>query len=354
MSEEIKTDAVEKYESGLPEEKHNRIAGAFNEKTEQLREILSKASAVQIADVNDKKGMTLARELRLKLKNIRVDVEKTRKALKEESLREGKAIDGMANIIKYLIVPAEERLQEQEDTAKRIEAERIAAIADKRRIELENYEVDCSCFDLGAMTDEAYETLRSTSEAGHKAKKAAEEAERKRLEDERIAKEKAEAEQREKERKERERIEAENSELRKKQEEAERRAEEERKAREAEAARIEAERQKEREAAERKAAEERKQQEAEKAKLEAELRKKQEEEEARKAAEVARIKADKEAEQKKLAAPDKEKLDMLKDDMLKLSIPSVSSDDAIKVIEEVRNHLNAAYKAINAFTRKEA
>src|ERR1039457_5062030 len=73
-----------------------------------------KAREIVITDESETSKMKQAREARLALKDIRVNAEKVRVSLKEQSLREGKAIDGVANVIKALIVPIEEYLEKQE------------------------------------------------------------------------------------------------------------------------------------------------------------------------------------------------------------------------------------------------
>src|SRR5687768_4533866 len=75
----------------------------------------NKAMAIQVTCAEDVLRISEARKARLALKEIRVNVEKRRKELKEESLRKGKAIDGMANVVKFLIVPIEEHLEKQEN-----------------------------------------------------------------------------------------------------------------------------------------------------------------------------------------------------------------------------------------------
>ena len=49
----------------------------------------------------------MAREGRLFLAQKRIDVEKARKALKEQSLRKGQAIDAIAKFLTSLIEPTE-------------------------------------------------------------------------------------------------------------------------------------------------------------------------------------------------------------------------------------------------------
>ena len=74
-----------------------------------------KASKIIVTDESQKVIMEEARTGRIFLASIRNEVERNRKALKEDSLRRGKAIDGVANFIKDLIIPTEEHLKRQED-----------------------------------------------------------------------------------------------------------------------------------------------------------------------------------------------------------------------------------------------
>ena len=89
-----------------------------------------KARAIVVTDAGQKAEMDMARVGRLFLREKRLAVEKTRKSLKEQALREGKAIDGIANVLKAVIVPIEQYLGEQENFVKiqaAAEVERVAA-----------------------------------------------------------------------------------------------------------------------------------------------------------------------------------------------------------------------------------
>ena len=67
-----------------------------------------------------------ARALRLALKNIRTASERTRKELKEDSLRRGKAIDGIHAVLEYALVPIEQAMDaiEKAEREKREAAEK--------------------------------------------------------------------------------------------------------------------------------------------------------------------------------------------------------------------------------------
>jgi len=323
--------AVQLQENQLNEHESAALQSTFEPFFQQAQEWRAKAEAIQVASADDKEGMKNAREARLALKNIRVDVEKKRKDLKEESLRKGKAIDGMANVIKYLVVPIEEHLQQQEDFVRIQEEKQKQELKETRERELMELEVDISFYNLAEMPEEQYGKLLETSKATHQEKKeAAEKAER-----ERIEREKAEAEERERIRQENERLKAE-AEAREKALAKERaKAEEERKRIEAEhQAKLEAER-KERERIEAdhlaKMESERKERERieakERAKVEAEEKAKRDEEEKKRQSELA---------------PDKEKLVALADRIASIDIPAVSSKEAKAVVEKAVELLSQA------------
>lgn len=221
--------------SGLEKTQAEQVLEGFKGFFEEVRGFENEAKAIVITDATQVSEMKKARELRLKLKNIRVNAEKVRVARKEFFLRGGKAIDGMANVLKALIVPLEEHLDAQENYAERIEAERKQKLADERTEELRPY-VSAEMLavyipGLKDMTQGAFDILLANSKKAFEDQKNAEaEAEKKRIADEEAKK----AED--------ERIRKENEELKKQKEiadaekaEADRKAaEEERKRKEAE------------------------------------------------------------------------------------------------------------------------
>lgn len=253
-------------ESQLEPSKAQYILENFKDYFEIAAEWEAKAKTLIVTRPDQVTEMQMARTGRLFLREKRIAVENSRKKLKEQSLREGKAIDGIANVLKALIVPIEEYLDAQE-----------------RFVEIEQEKKDAA--------------LRAEIE--------------KRMEEERIAKEKAEAE-------ERERIRLENERLKKEAIEKERQVAEERKQQETilatERAKAEAERKRQEDilAQERAKAEaERKKAEAEKRALEETARKEREAQERKVAEERAKVDEAKrrtaEAARKKLEAERKEK-----------------------------------------------
>ena len=254
---------------------------------QQAKEWSEKAKELIVTDVSQKEEMKMAREARLALKEIRINADKKRKELKQDSIRYGRAVQGVYNVIEYLVVPIEKHLLDQEKFAEKQEAERIAALKAERENELEPFsEFVPFGVDLGGMSDDDYAKLFNGCRLQYRAKIEAEQ----KAEAERIAKEKADAE-------EAERIAKENERLRIEAEKREKEIQQERQRIEAERKLAEGKAAKEREIQEQKLKAERE----EKERLEAEIKAKEE------AEEKTRIEKE-EAKRKAAAAPDKEKL----------------------------------------------
>jgi len=132
-------------ESGLDSTKAKYILEKFQDYFAIADEWTIKARTIKVTNESQVIDMEMARVGRLFLKEKRCAIETVRKELKEQALREGKAIDGIANVLKALIVPIEEYLEHQEKfveiqeeakrEAKRLEIE--ARMAEEERIALE-------------------------------------------------------------------------------------------------------------------------------------------------------------------------------------------------------------------------
>jgi len=172
---------------------------------EQAEEWKSKAEALVVTDISQTAEMKMARVARLALKEIRVSADKTRKELKEDSLRYGKAVQGVYNVIEYLITPIEKHLQEQEDFVVIQEAKRRAELKANREMELQPFaEFVPMGLDLGSMDDADYEKTLTGAKLQLQAKIEIEQ----KAEADRIAKEKAEAEERDRQKAENEKLKA--------------------------------------------------------------------------------------------------------------------------------------------------
>jgi hypothetical protein len=188
--------------SQLSPEENNQLRTSFMPFFDQANDWIKKANKIVVTDTIQKDQMALARNARLKLKEIRVNVEKNRKELKESIVRKGKAIDGMANILKFLIEPVEEYLQEQEDFAEVQEAKRKDALESERREILAPFGKDISFYNLRDMTQEAFDGLVEIIKNSIKVEEEAQ----KKADKERAAQEKKDKEEREAQQKENDRL----------------------------------------------------------------------------------------------------------------------------------------------------
>jgi len=145
-------------ESGLETTKAQFILSKFQGYFEIASLWEQKAKAIVVTDGSQITEMQMAKTGRLFLRDKRIALEKARKELKEQALREGKAIDGIANVLKALIIPTEKYLERQEkfvefkeaaeedarrkEVERRMEEERIAEekakAEEQERIRLEN------------------------------------------------------------------------------------------------------------------------------------------------------------------------------------------------------------------------
>jgi DNA-directed RNA polymerase subunit RPC12/RpoP len=129
--------------SGLDQTKADYILTQFTDYFKIAAEWETKAKSIIVTNENQTVDMQIARVGRLFLREQRIKVEKARKTLKEQALREGKAIDGIANVLKALIEPIEEYLEKQEKfieikAAEKAEQERIENERKVEAVRIEN------------------------------------------------------------------------------------------------------------------------------------------------------------------------------------------------------------------------
>ena len=181
--------AIEINRSGLEPETQKNLFEKFLPFYIQSLEWKEKAESLVVTDAGQKDLMKQAHDARLILKNIRTTVENSRKLLKEDSLRKGKAIDNIANTIKNLITPIEDHLEKQEKFIEIQEAERKETLKAERIKKLQEFEVEPSFYDLANMPDEQFDLLLESSKTNYNNKiQAAKRAEEEAIEKERIDK----------------------------------------------------------------------------------------------------------------------------------------------------------------------
>lgn len=185
MSQEV----TKIIESGLIEKsKSDYIISKFQDYTSIAEEWKEKAFSITVTDESQIDLMQQAKEGRKLLKAKRIEIEKTRKALKEQSLNEGRLIDSVAKSLSSIIEPAEKYLEIQEKYAETKEWERKMELKRKRYLLLEPYleVIDPNTIQLEIISEEAFTTILNGAKFGLQQKRE-EEA---RLEQERLDAEK--------------------------------------------------------------------------------------------------------------------------------------------------------------------
>ena len=306
--------------SGVNNETKLTINNTFNSFFENVQVWINRAKDIEVTDENQTAEMEHARNIRLKIREIRIEADKVRKLMKDESLRYNKAVQGVYNILEYMIKPVEDDLMKKEKFVEIKEQERKDALAEARVSEMLEY-IDLGYvpdgYDYGEMAEEDYKRLLTMGKKmKHEAEKEVNEIEAKRLKEE------------EAKRKEDERIRAENEHLKKEADEREK-AEKVQRAKEA----------KERKVIEDKARKEREDLEA-KAQVEREAKEKLEADN-RKREEAESQKAEREAETKRQAelSPDKDKLKAFAESLIVITKPTLQNKMAVLILDKAISDL---------------
>jgi hypothetical protein len=150
----------------------------YNITDEAIANMSAQFMPLVVAGIEDRVGLATVHAARMTVKNKRIEVEKTRKSLKEDSLAFGRLVDGEAKRITALLAPIEAHLDEEEGKIERIKA---AIEAEKNAAEAAR---------LKAIDDERLakiEAARVAEEARLDAIRAEQEAERARLDAEQAA-----------------------------------------------------------------------------------------------------------------------------------------------------------------------
>jgi len=336
--------------AGLEENKVDSLLKSFSTYFNEAKIIAEEAKNILVTDESQIDLMQKARENRLQLKEIRINAEKTRVTLKEQSLREGRAIDGVNNLIKALIAPVEEHLERQEKFAEMKEKARLESIYSERLEKLSKYVDDVSLYNIKEMTDEVFANLLLGCKSAYDAKIEAQ----KKADEEAIEKEKKERTYRDRMynlnrfydfidigkltvdtseedyqvmlkegQTAKEKHDSEQEKIRKENEELQKKAEADRKAKEESDKKLQDQIE----------AQKKLKEEAE-AKLKAEKEAQEKKEREAKLAEENKIKAEEESKRKALLAPDKDKLIEFATVIDKLIAPSLASREAGLIIEK--------------------
>ncbi len=307
-------------------EKRNEVQTVLNHVFNGVSKMREQLDSVTVADASDKVNMKLANTIRLGVRQVRLDAEKTFDKKREEvqqQMLSYKTEDSLwlkaKQTMQILTKEIEENARWKEETKQRFDAEQKELNIQQRMLRVHKVAPEMSRTEFENMSDESFEILlsgiekqfndRIEAEVKAEAERiAAIEAEKKRIEEQRIENErlKKEAEAKEKQ------LEAERKKAAEQAEkiriENEKKIAEERKLAEERAAKLQAEADAKLKAEQEKARKEKEKADAERAKLEAELKAKKDAEEAEKKRIEAEEKAKVEAAKKLAKAGDKAQL----------------------------------------------
>lgn len=286
------------------------------EAAKQWRE---KAAGIKVTNIAQTAVMGEARKTRFEIKAVRINAEKAKDRLKADSLRYGRAVQGLYNTIIELTEPVEKYLLDQEEYGKRLQEKFQAEERERNTMEAGKYiEFFPPGIDLGTVGEEHFKRHFDLAKTLWNAR----EAENAKAEKERIEKEQREAAEREAMRVENERLRA-------------------------DAAKVEAQRAKEREAVRRAEAEYNAKLAAERAEVNR-LRREAEDKELAETLRVeTELRAKREAEKDELEAPDKEKLLRYCDHILAIEIPKIQSETLNQKLAEAKSLIRKAIQLIS-------
>lgn len=316
-------------------EKRNEVQTVLNHVFNGVSKMREQLDSVAVIDENDKVNMKLANTIRLGVRQVRLDAEKTfdaKRAEVQQQMLSYKTEDQLwlkaKQTMQILTKEIEEQARWKEETQQRFEDEQKELKTQQRMLQVSKVAPEMPRAEFENMSDESFAIFYASIEKQYNDRIEAE----KKAEEERIAKEKAEAEAREQQRLENERLKAEA-------EAKEKQFAEERAKAEAERKELEEKARKEKAVAEAKLKAEREAKE----KLEAELKAKAEAEQKAKreaeAKEAAELKAKQDAEKKAKAAPDKAKLNDFAKMLDELVLPELKSEEANKVLSDAKTLL---------------
>jgi len=160
----------------LPKNILDTLLTSFQPFFNEARPLIEEAKKIKVESADDKDVMAKSKELRAKLRDIRGKAEEKRVEIKDQSLRESRAIDGMSNIFKALIVPVEKYLEQQEKFVELKEQFERQEKYSRRVSEMAKYVDDPSMYKLEDMSDAAFDMILADAIKGHGARIAAEKA----------------------------------------------------------------------------------------------------------------------------------------------------------------------------------
>lgn len=188
MTELVKLDATQFW---VEKTKAEQIELVFAPMVQMLKSFEDREKEFEISESEITEEICKkAKRLRLDISQVRISTEKTRVAEKEFYLRWWKAIDWIANILKFAIQWKEEKLEKIEKYFEIQEKVRISKLQIERELLLEWFELEnLNLLKLWEMSEEVFANFLLWTKSNFEAKKQAE----------RLAKEEEERKQKEEE-----------------------------------------------------------------------------------------------------------------------------------------------------------
>lgn len=212
----VQLTTIENELSEVEQSKANQIRQTF----EPMTKVIEEFEGMYLSVITEsQKGITIgviakAKELRLAIAKVRIKTEKVRKLQKSEILTMGRAIDGVANILKWAINDKEKALKEIEEYFENQEIARKITLKLDREGLLSQYVENVEHYNLVDMHEDVFNPfLESMKKIYFAEKQAEEDAEKKRIKEEKERQD-AIALKEEQEAKERAKLKAENDKLR--------------------------------------------------------------------------------------------------------------------------------------------
>lgn len=149
--------------TGLEQSSTTPLVAAFRPIFAEARAALAAADGVaaSVKDATCVSEIKQARACRLAIRKVRIAGEKVKKEQKAAALTYGRAVDGFYNILEADLAPVEKALQDAEDTAERAEIARKDAIESGRKAALAPFVQDVSLYTVRDMADAAFAALLS-------------------------------------------------------------------------------------------------------------------------------------------------------------------------------------------------
>lgn len=184
---------VAKIADNVSVEKRNDVQIVLNSVFNGVSTMRDQLDSIVVSDVNDKTNMKLANTIRLGVRQIRLDAEKTfdaKRAEVQQEMLSYKTEDSLwlkaKQIMQILTKDIEENARWKEETKERFEAEQKELKIQERIARISKVSSDITRSEFENMSDDVFEMFLSQTGEAYKAKVKAEQAERKAIEQQRI------------------------------------------------------------------------------------------------------------------------------------------------------------------------